>query len=126
MEDKLTKLILGFCGVMAALVVILNVVDRPVTLVPHGTEYGDFSVIAQNEAEEASVPVRMDSVQTNRVNVNTADKETLMSLDGIGETLAQRIIDERNFMSFDSVEDLLRVDGIGEKILEKLRPYIVV
>jgi len=126
MEEKLTKYILAFCGIMAVVMVVLNVVDRPVKLVPQGTEYDSFSVVQEKEVEEAEIPVRNDSVRTDLIDVNTADKDALMSLNGIGEKLAQRIIDERNFMPFESVEDLLRVDGIGEKILEKLRPYIVV
>ena len=53
------------------------------------------------------------------VNINTASIEQLMTLDGIGESYAERIIEfrEKNG-TFQSPEDLLKIKGIGEKTLE--------
>lgn len=47
-------------------------------------------------------------------------------MDGIGEVLAQRIIEEREFIPVDSVDDMLRVEGIGEKTLKKFRETVTV
>mgnify|MGYP004554308197 FL=1 len=59
------------------------------------------------------------------VNVNTADMQTLCTLPGVGEVLAQRILDTRNECGgFAYPEDLLLVKGIGTKKLEALRPLI--
>ncbi len=61
------------------------------------------------------------------VDVNKAGIEELMSVPGIGKVMAQRIIDFRKEHGpFSRVEDLLKVKGIGEKSLEKLKPYIKV
>lgn len=61
------------------------------------------------------------------VNVNTATLEQLETLPGIGEVLAQRIVDHRELHGpFRTVEDLLNVSGIGESRLEDLRPRITV
>jgi competence ComEA-like helix-hairpin-helix protein len=61
------------------------------------------------------------------VDPNRADAAELASLPGIGPALAQRIIDERTRGGpFKSPEDLLRVSGIGEKTLAKLRPRLSV
>jgi competence protein ComEA len=54
------------------------------------------------------------------VNVNTADAPTLArELDGIGPAKAQAIVDYRQKNgAFKSAEDLLKVEGIGERVLE--------
>lgn len=58
---------------------------------------------------------------TGLVNLNTADKTSLMSLPGIGESYAERIISGRPYAA---IEDLLNVKGIGEKTLAKLRSLV--
>jgi len=61
------------------------------------------------------------------VNINTAEKEALTALPGIGEILAQRIIAYRNANgSFSSVDGLMYVEGIGEKKLEAILDLITI
>ncbi|MBQ9963886.1 MAG: helix-hairpin-helix domain-containing protein [Clostridia bacterium] len=69
-----------------------------------------------------SVSQREDS--TGTVNLNTATAEELCEIDGLGEVTAERIIQYREVHgSFRSVEDLLDVEGIGEKRLAQWRQY---
>lgn len=57
-----------------------------------------------------------------RIDLNTADQASLETLPRIGPALAQRIIDWREANGrFTSVDDLLAVPGIGEKLLEGIR-----
>ncbi len=61
------------------------------------------------------------------IDINLASKEQLMTLPGIGTTLADRILTERaEHGAFNSVDDLTRVRGIKGKTLEKLLPYVTV
>jgi competence protein ComEA len=61
------------------------------------------------------------------IDINTADSAAFESVPGIGKSLSQRILAfrEKNG-AFQSVDDLLKVPGIGEKSIQKLRPYLTV
>ena len=55
------------------------------------------------------------------VNVNSATYEQLETVPGIGPSLASRIVAGR---PYPSVDDLLRISGIGERTLERMRPFM--
>ena len=57
------------------------------------------------------------------VNINTASRDALIDLPGIGPALADRIIAER---LFNAIEDILRVGGIGPALFDELRYRITV
>lgn len=68
-------------------------------------------------AQAASLPV----------NINTADAAELAALPGIGEVLAQRILDYRRVHGdFSAVEQLTNVEGIGEGKLETILELITI
>ncbi len=60
------------------------------------------------------------------VNINIASKEELMTLSGIGEKTADKIIDYRLDNPFQNIYDLLNIEGIGEKIFAKIKDFIKV
>lgn len=67
------------------------------------------------------------SLTTRLVNINTATAEELDCLPGVGPSTAQAILEDRKSNGpFTSVEDLMRVSGIGEKKFAKLRGSICV
>ncbi len=86
-----------------------------------------------SDGEQVVVPVVGEAAPPGaaagdgRVNLNTADEAALDTLPRIGPALAQRIIAWREeHGSFTSVDDLLAVSGIGEKMLSALRELVTV
>ena len=61
------------------------------------------------------------------VNINTADAATLaQGISGIGPSKAQAIVDYRTANgSFASIEDLVNVQGIGFKTLDRIREFVI-
>lgn len=61
------------------------------------------------------------------VNINTAEEAALVTLDGIGKTRAQAIIQHRQTHGpFKSIEALKEVSGIGDKLFETIKHKITV
>jgi competence protein ComEA len=62
-----------------------------------------------------------------RIDVNTASEADLQSLPRIGPALAKRIVEYRKQVgTIKSVDELVNVKGIGDKMLEVIRPFVVV
>ncbi len=71
-------------------------------------------------AQETKAPAPAQTV-----NVNTATAQQLEGVPGIGPSMAQRIVTYREKNGpFKKLEDLMNVQGIGEKSFLKLRPYL--
>ncbi len=65
------------------------------------------------------------SVLEGVVNINTATAEQLQLLPGVGEVRARAILSERKGRGgFKSIEDLRAVKGVGDSLIERMRPYI--
>ena len=63
--------------------------------------------------------------QYGLVNINIASKDELMTLNGIGEVMAERIIEYRTGNRFKNKEDIMSVKGIGSGIYEKIKDSII-
>lgn len=62
----------------------------------------------------------------DRIDLNLASKEELMTLDGIGEKTAEKIIAYREKNQFIKIEDITKVSGIGTKTFESIKEKIKV
>jgi len=66
-----------------------------------------------------------NSAKSKKININTASKEELMNLPGIGDVKAQAIIDYRTKNGpFKDIHEIVNVSGIGEKTFEKIKDLI--
>lgn len=74
-----------------------------------------------------NVATIVDKVETNKlVNINTASKEELMTLTGIGEAKANDIIEYRKSTIFKTIDEIKNIKGIGESVFEKFKNAIEV
>lgn len=65
-------------------------------------------------------------IDTGKVSLNSATKEELMTLPGIGESKANLIIEYReNNNGFKTIEEIMNVKGIGKSMYEKIKGYII-
>lgn len=68
-----------------------------------------------------------EDVDDGKININTASKEKLMEIPGIGETKAIAIINYRETKgNFNTIEDIMNIDGIKEGTFNKIKDYIKV
>ncbi|GAB4398578.1 MAG: hypothetical protein OHK003_21140 [Anaerolineales bacterium] len=89
---------------------------------PSASSSDDNSLVLPGATEKPA-----DSSQNNSelININTASREELDSLPGIGPTIAQRIIDYREENGpFQTIGDILNVSGIGPSTFENIKDLI--
>ena len=89
--------------------------------------YANSLVPTSDKVDISYVSTSGSSVQGGKVNINTADIETLCTLTGIGESKAFSIIAYRTANGgFESIEQIKEVSGIGEDVFEKIRDKICI
>lgn len=108
------------CGVMLG--IFLMQTRIPGTVSVQHAEPEEAIESTQTVAEELA-----DAAADDRLDLNTATAAELQELPGIGEVIAQRIIDYRDLCGrFLDPEQLMEVDGIGEAKYEKIRDLVTV
>ena len=89
----------------------------------------DFDYVIKN-GEKIIIPYIKEEInlvdENELININTATLEELMTLDGIGEKTAQKILEYRTNNEFEMIEDLMKVEGIGKGKFDKIAAYIVI
>jgi competence protein ComEA len=88
---------------------------------------GGITDNADMDALKLHIPEKGETDEAQRIDINRAEAWLLDALPGIGETLAQRIVDYRlENGPFRSINDLLNVKGIGTSTIDKIADLITV
>lgn len=121
-QRTLTVTVTASPAALTAAPVPVNVTDA----VPTSAEGTVPAEAGQTSAPESPAASEAASGQ-GKVNINTADAQTLMTLSGIGEKRAADIIADREANGpYRYPEDITRVKGIGEATLKKIIDHITV
>jgi len=84
-------------------------------------------VVLRAERNDKSLRKTSNALAPASININTATKDQLMQLPGIGESYAERIILYReDYGLYTSVNDLTNVKGIGKRTLERIKLFLTV
>lgn len=85
------------------------------------------TVKANRHSTSTASGIRTKPAITSPIDINKASFDDLLGLPGVGKAMAGRIVAYRiSCGKFNSVEDLLKVKGIGDKKLEKIRTLVKV
>lgn len=100
-----------------------NLTDAHLTIESNVSNNTEISQSTQN-SQTSETQSSESEIKDGKININTATAKQLELLPGIGEVIAQRIVDYRTENGpFQTVDDITNVSGIGETKLEQLRPY---
>ena len=100
--------------------------DGEQVYIPTNKELEDLQVSIPLDLAKGSSNLQEDS-KSNKVNINIASKDELMTLTGIGEAKASSIIDYREKHGrFNRIEDIMNISGIKEAAFNKISEFITV
>lgn len=122
---KLQKSEIWAVGITAALFLLLLGFQYGARRAPAEITVTELGTPAPTAVETAEPEPTADA--SAPININTADEAALRTLQGVGEVLAQRILDYRaEHGAFRTVDELTNVKGIGSGILEANRARLTV
>ncbi len=105
----------------------MNGAEAKKLILPQTDNDGAYVVLVDDADEEETIKTPYVAEGDSRINLNTASIRQLDALPEIGPVKAGEIVRLREEMGgFRTVEDILNVDGIGEKILEGIRDKVFV
>lgn len=104
---------------------LTNSKEKANTAVTHSKNTARETLNSAKTAANDKVTTAKNSSKKSKININTADVETLQALDGIGEAKAKAIVEYRKkHGNFKKASDLTKVSGIGDSTITKIKSAI--
>ena len=126
-EIVLISIAVFLCGCILLTLHLKPSEPEQVVLYVKETTTTNNQTFVEKETETLETEVlETENFNSQKININSASKENLMQLDGIGDVLSDRIISYRKEHKFIVESDIMNVSGIGEKTFEKIKDMITV
>lgn len=107
--------------------VLIFLLAFAVGLLLRGAERNSFKIVKNSAAYAPGTDFVYDATGNDKININEARAYELNELHGIGNGLAERIVDYRNKNgNFEVIEDIMKVSGIGENTFSEIKNHIYV
>lgn len=98
-----------------------------VNLAESVTDGSQITIPSKKRRESGEKNEVQNTSSEGKVNINTASREELMTLNGIGESKASQIISYRETNGlFKKIDDIMNISGIKEGVFNKIKDYIIV
>ena len=132
LTNKIIYVLVLVSCILLTVFICLRVIESEVIVEMHGgQEYFNKDGTVKEGADESikegiEDPSKIDTVTIDKININTATKDELMELPGVGDKTADKIIAYRENKQFASIEEIMDVKGIGEGKFADMKDYIIV
>ena len=134
-DEKISKrfLILMFIGCLVLLIAVsfACIFYSPKSVISPSFTNSEFNDYQYDQYDKSEVTDSVTETDNNSsvfpIDINSATYEELQLIPDIGPSTAKLIIDYRNeFGTIISMRELLSIDGIGEKTVERLKEYCII
>jgi len=118
---------LSDCALTDSINLSKKIFDEMVIIIPDNIDdkiSNDALIGGEQDKEIIDESDNLKEEINKKISINTASKEELMTLTGIGESKALAIIEYRSSKLFESIEEITNVSGIGKALFEKIKDNI--
>jgi len=123
-DKKQTLIFIGIALAVIGIILIIYAVALPRVYTEIPAEAPATTAVQTTMLDEQAT----DTLQVNYpLDINTATAEELATVDGIGTTRANAIIEYREYLGgYTSVEQIMDIEGFGESVYAQIAPYLTV
>ena len=108
------------------MVIVINTTDEINNLLKEKEEERIAADICLKESSKYNCCIEEEQSTTSKISINNSSVEELMTLPGIGKMKAENIINYRtNNGPFKSIEEITKVEGIGESLYAQIKDLII-
>ncbi|MBQ9228613.1 MAG: helix-hairpin-helix domain-containing protein [Eubacterium sp.] len=125
-EKNQTLLFIGIALAVVGVILIVYAIALPRVYVTETVTVPETSV-AVSVADSATAAATTALSVSYPLDLNTATAEELATIEGVGESRANAIIEYRNYLGgYSSTEQIMEIKGFSETLYDQIAPYITV